>query len=161
MRTITIALAALAFLSAAGAASAQQYARPSAEDMRARFENRFAIEQRGWNNAAGGVQRGAANAGAVSQAGVGNYRVVAQNGDNNNALLRQVGRNNEGALTQNNANNNACLIQLGSNLSGEIVQNGNESTGVIQTQRGVRYIPAALCTVDAPIRHHPVGRSRR
>lgn len=161
MRKFSTSLAALMFLSAmsAGVAYAQQG--PSRDWQAAREAwraNHVVIDQRGPRNAAAAFQRGAANFGAVAQNGARNFGAVTQNGDNNAALVRQVGDNNTGAVTQNNSGNSACLIQLGSGLSNEIVQNGGESAGIIQTSRGVRSIPAALCTVDAPVRAYLMGR---
>ncbi|MGQ0534421.1 MAG: hypothetical protein ACT4OF_17275 [Caulobacteraceae bacterium] len=91
----------------------------------------------------------AANTSSVDQQGSGNAAAVVQNGQGNSAGLRQIGRNNTGAITQSGANNSACLIQIGRDLDGSITQVGdNQNTGVFQTRRGQRDIPAEVCALN-------------
>jgi len=85
------------------------------------------------------------NAASVHQQGSGNGAAIRQSGEGNTAGVRQFGRDNTGVVTQTGNDNAACLIQFGRNLDGAITQTGGQTTGVIQTRKGVREVPVELC----------------
>jgi len=90
--------------------------------------------------------QGARNTSMVLQQGAGNAAGIQQTGTANDAGVLQFGRGNTGIVTQEGTGNAACLVQTGRNLGGTLQQVGdNQTTGILQTRRGVQEIPVELC----------------
>jgi len=137
--SLKLGLVALAVLMGAGAAHADG---PRSKRF---FGNIVRLEQIGRGNGAAQAQNGAGNASAISQAGVANTGTTSQTGVDNTAVIQQKGANNTAGITQSGDGNAACIIQVGKNLSAETIQTGGQSSGILQTKKGVADIGADIC----------------